>query len=124
MNYFRTRQTDNIVAHLLPTGSFQYGNLGGLTIRGIQWESKYYFNSRMLAEGSLLYQTNEDAIGNSLHMPTPNLGGKAGLSYAERRGWTVGVFDVYTGLIPGYASTPNPKPRYFSKFNRTCVVSK
>ena len=115
INYFRSQQANNIVAiqtGLLPNGlqTFQYRNVNGLLFHGVQWESKWYFRPRLLAEGSALYQTNQDSSGAPVRLPTPAFGAKAGLSFADKQGWTFGLFDVYSGSIPGFATTPNPKP--------------
>jgi len=110
VNYFRSQQRNEIEPVSIGTSLFQYQNIGGLRIAGFQWESKYYFRPRFLAEGSMLYQTNSDASGNHQILPTPGFGAKAGVSYADKQGWTLGLFDVYSGLVPGFASTPNPKP--------------
>ena len=39
---------------------------------------------------------------------TAGFGAKAELIYANREGWTLGLFDVYTGPIPGFTLSANP----------------
>lgn len=109
-NYFHSRQTDSIVQLPLGNDLIQYANVAGILIRGAQWESKWYLHRRWFAEGSALYQVSRDSGGNLAQLPIPTFGAKAGLSYSDKQGWTVGVFDVYSGHIPGYDSTPNPAP--------------
>ena len=99
VNYFRSKQSNNIQPVQLNPYLYQYENTGGLKFHGVQWESKYYFRHHILAEGSLLYQTNSDEAVQRQNLPTPGFGAKAGLSYADRKGWTAGLFDVYSGLI-------------------------
>jgi len=110
INYFRTRQSNDILQNLNSAGVIQYENIGGLLIHGIQWEWKAFVRPHWMAEASLLYQTSRSSDGTVRNLPTPPLGAKAGFSYGDRHGWTVSIFDVYSGLVPGYASTPNPKP--------------
>jgi outer membrane receptor for ferrienterochelin and colicins len=111
INYFRSHQSNSIVQIFEDNGALQYANVGGLLIHGIQWESKWYVQPRILVEGSALYQTQRDSGGRALdNLPTPAFGAKAGLSYADKQGWTIGLFDIYSGHIPGYASTQNPPP--------------
>ncbi len=114
-NYFRSQQSDTIVTVKnggLPNGldTFQYQNAAGLLFHGAQWESKWYLKPRVLLESSALYQTNHDSQGKHTTLPTPGFSAKAGVSFANPRGWTLGVFDVYSGAIPGFATTPNPQP--------------
>jgi outer membrane receptor for ferrienterochelin and colicins len=110
INYFRTRQTNTIEIITIGPNAFQYENEGGILFHGMQWESKWFLRPKWLVQGSALYQTNLASTGQALQLPTPHFGAKGGISYADRQGWTVGLFDVYSGLVPGFASTPNPKP--------------
>lgn len=114
-NYFRSKQTNTIVAvknGVLPDGleTFQYQNVDGLLFHGVQWEAKWYVLPRLLLEASALYQTNRDSRGHRTTLPTPEFGAKAGASFADKHGWTFGVFDVYSESIPGFSKTPNPRP--------------
>jgi outer membrane receptor for ferrienterochelin and colicins len=110
INYFRYKEVNEIEPVAIGPSIFKYQNAGEIRMAGFQWESKYYFRPRFLAEGSVLYQTNVDETGFRQYLPTPGFGAKAGVSYADKQGWTIGLFDVYSGLVPAFASTPNPKP--------------
>lgn len=112
-NYFRSQQSNNIVA--VKTGtlgyaidSFQYQNVSGLLFEGGQWDLKRYATTHLMAEALALYQTNRNAMKLETKMPTAGFGAKAGLSYANRKGWTLGLFDVHTGAIPGFTASANP----------------
>jgi iron complex outermembrane receptor protein len=110
INYFRTHQTDSINEVSTGIETYQFQNEGGILFHGLQWESKWYIRPKWFVEGSALYQMNRSSTGQALQLPTPQFGAKAGVSYADHQGWTIGLFDVHSGLVPGYASTPNPKP--------------
>jgi outer membrane receptor protein involved in Fe transport len=109
-NYFHSQQTDSIVQLPLESGFIQYENVAGILIHGAQWESKWYLHRRWFVEGSALYQVSRNSGGDLTHLPVPAFDAKAGASYSDKQGWTIGVFDVYTGRIPGYTETPNPAP--------------
>jgi outer membrane receptor for ferrienterochelin and colicins len=110
INYFRTLQKGSINEVTTGPETYQFQNEGGILFHGFQWESKWYIRPKWFVEGSALYQTNRSSTGQALQLPTPQFGVKAGVSYADHQGWTIGLFDVHSGLVPGYASTPNPKP--------------
>ncbi|HEY3738319.1 MAG TPA: TonB-dependent receptor [Bryobacteraceae bacterium] len=113
INYFRTEQSHDIQIVNIGLDTYQYQNSGGILFHGYQWETKWYIRPKWLVEGSALYQTNQASSGQSLDLPTPHLSARAGVSYADHHGSTVGLFDVYSGLVAGFASTPNPKPEAY-----------
>jgi outer membrane receptor protein involved in Fe transport len=109
VNYFRSKLTDSIsvdTSHAL----WRYQNLGDVTFHGVELESKYYITKNVFLMGSVLYQTNTDGDGNHDVTLVPNVGGKAGISYASASGLTASVFDGYDGGLPNYGATLNPGP--------------
>ena len=106
VDYFHSKQTDCIVTvGELP---IHYVNLGEVTFNGVELEGKYYFRKDFFAQGSMLYQTNQDGNGVSNVTPIPNLGLKAGVSYESWRGVTAGLFDESDGRVTPYPGTVNP----------------
>ena len=81
---------------------------GEVTFNGVELEGKYYFRKDFFAQGSMLYQTNQDGNGVSNVTPIPNLGLKAGVSYESWRGVTAGLFDESDGRVTPYPGTVNP----------------
>jgi outer membrane receptor for ferrienterochelin and colicins len=106
VDYFHSKQTDSIIS--VSGRPIRYVNLGELTFNGIELEGKYYFRRDFFAEGSMLYQTNTDGNGGTDVTPIPNLGFKAGISYEDRRGLSLSLFEVSDGAIGGYAGSVNP----------------
>jgi len=61
--------------------------------------------------GSIAYQANTDANGNSNITPVPNFGAKGGVSYRSENGLTLSIFDNYQGALNGFRNaTVNPSP--------------
>ena len=79
-----------------------------MLFEGGKWDLKWYVTSHLMAEASAVYQTNRNAMRLETKVPTAGFGAKAELSYANREGWTLGLFDVYTGPIPGFTLSANP----------------
>jgi outer membrane receptor protein involved in Fe transport len=105
-DYFHSEQTDSIVT--VAGKPIQYVNLGQVTFNGGEFEAKYYFQKEFYLQGSILYQTNQNGTGMSNVTPIPNFGFKAGVSYENRRGLTLSLFDVSDGAIGGYQGAVNP----------------
>jgi len=106
VNFFHSRQTDSITIDTT-TAPWHYANLGEATFHGVEVESKYYVTKQVFLLGSVLHQTNESG-GVSNITPIPNNSVKAGASYQGDEGLTIGVFDTYRGVVPGYQLTVNP----------------
>ena len=124
IDYYRSQQTNDIEAVAIGAGPGglninQYQNAGGLLFQGFQAETKWYLTSRLFAVASALYQTNRASNGKAEQLPVPDFSAKAGLSYADAQGWTIGLFDVYSGAAPGFDATPNgePGPRHLLAAN-------
>ena len=110
LTYFRSRQTDSIIVDTSPA-RWRYLNLGEATFQGFELEGKYYLRKSFFLTGSVAYQANEDANGNSNITPVPNFGAKAGFSYRAENGLTLSMFDNYQGELNGFSNlTMNPKP--------------
>ncbi|MGA9040783.1 MAG: TonB-dependent receptor [Terriglobales bacterium] len=105
-DYFHSQQTNSIVT--VGHAPIHYENLGGVTFNGVEFEGKYYFRRDFFAQGSFLYQTNQDQNGVSNVTPIPNFGFKTGMSYESSRGLIVGLFDVSDGNPKPYAFNVNP----------------
>jgi outer membrane receptor protein involved in Fe transport len=105
VDYFHSKQTDSIVT--VAGTPARYENLGEVTFDGVELEMKYYLQKDFFFQGSMLYQTNANGNGKNNVTPIPNLGFKAGVSYAGRRGLTISLFEVSDGAIPGYNGSVN-----------------
>lgn len=114
-DYFHSKQTDSIVT--VAGVPIHYMNLGELTFNGGELEGKYYFGKEFFVQGSMLYQTNQNGSGMTNVTPIPNFGFKAGVSYENRRGLTLSLFDVSDGAISGYQNAVNPKQGSHSVLN-------
>jgi outer membrane receptor protein involved in Fe transport len=88
----------------------EYINLGQVTFDGAELEGKYYFHKNFFVMGSALYQRNEDGEGNKNVTPIPNYSAKGGISYEATNGFSLGMFDVYSGPLHGYSGALNPLP--------------
>ncbi|HEY0945292.1 MAG TPA: TonB-dependent receptor [Opitutaceae bacterium] len=101
------------------TGVPTYQNASGkITIQGVELEGKYYVSDTVFLTASLLRQDAEDDAGNPHVTPVAEWTGKAGVSYANTKGVTVGVFDVYRGAMGTTFRTQfNPSPRSYHKIN-------
>jgi len=106
VDYFHSKQTDCIVT--VGNAPIRYVNLGEVTFNGVELEGKYYLRKDFFAQGSMLYQTNQNGNGVSNVTPIPNLGFKAGVSYESRRGLMAGLFDESDGRVTPYPGTVNP----------------
>ena len=106
-DYFHSVQTDAITAVTQKTFA-QYVNIGRLTFDGGEMEGKYYFAKNFFGQGSMLYQTNINSTGQMNVTPLPNLSFKAGVSYENRRGLTLGLFNLSDGPINPYPGSVNP----------------
>ena len=108
-NYFHSHLTDRIMEYTSPL-RWKYMNLGDATFQGVELEGKWYLRKHFLLLGSFLYQTSQDANGNSNVSPIPNFGAKAGISYQAENGLTTSLFDSYQGNVdPRYAGVLNPR---------------
>jgi outer membrane receptor for ferrienterochelin and colicins len=108
VNYFRSRQTDSISVNN-SQALWRYQNLGDVTFHGVELESKYYLKKDFFLMGSVMYQRNEDGLGNQNVTTVPNFGAKAGVSYSAANGLTASLFDGYDGGLT-YGATLNPGP--------------
>jgi outer membrane receptor protein involved in Fe transport len=108
VNYFRSKLTDSISADFSQARG-KYQNLGAVTFHGVELESKYYLTKEFFLMGSVLYQANEDGVGNQNVTMIPNFGFKAGISYAAANGLTASLFDGYDGGLT-FGPTLNPGP--------------
>jgi outer membrane receptor protein involved in Fe transport len=115
VDYFHSRQTDSIVT--VGNAPIHYINLGDLTFNGVELEGKHYFRKDFFTQGSLLYQTNQNANGINNVTPIPNWGFKTGLSYENDRGLVLGLFDVSDGRITPYPGTVNPVQGWHNNLN-------
>ena len=106
VNFFHSRQTDSITIDTTTT-PWHYANLGEATFHGVEFEGKYYVTKQVFVLGSILHQTNESGGVENI-TPIPNNSVKAGASYQGDEGLTIGVFDTYRGIVPGYQFTVNP----------------
>ncbi|HET9833441.1 MAG TPA: TonB-dependent receptor, partial [Vicinamibacterales bacterium] len=106
VNFFHSRQTDSITIDTTTT-PWHYANLGEATFHGVEFEGKYYVTKQVFVLGSILHQANESAGVQNI-TPVPNNAVKAGVSYQGDEGLTIGVFDSYRGIVPGYQLTVNP----------------
>jgi outer membrane receptor protein involved in Fe transport len=106
-DYFHSVQTNAITAVTQQTYA-QYVNIGRLTFDGGEMEGKYYFAKNFFGQGSMLYQTNISNTGQTNVTPLPNLSFKAGVSYENRRGLTLGLFNLSDGPINAFPGTVNP----------------
>jgi outer membrane receptor protein involved in Fe transport len=104
-DYFHSKLTNSIVT--VAGTPARYMNLGQITFNGGEVEGKYYFQKDFFLQASMLYQTNSDSAGKTNIPPIPNFGFKAGLSYQNRRGLTVSLFDTSDGAISGYDGAAN-----------------
>jgi outer membrane cobalamin receptor len=78
VNYFRTRQSNDIVQQLGDDGVIRYQNAGGLLLHGVQWEWKSYLRPHWLIEASALYQSSRSTDGTWPFIPTePTWGARA-----------------------------------------------
>ncbi len=110
LTYFHSRQTDSIVVDTVPV-RWRYLNLGQATFQGFDLEGKYYLKKNYFLLGSVAYQANTDANGNSNITPVPNFGAKGGVSYRAENGLTLSIFDNYQGALNGFRNaTVNPSP--------------
>ncbi|MGD1070961.1 MAG: TonB-dependent receptor, partial [Bryobacteraceae bacterium] len=112
VDYFHSKQSNLItdipsIPDIVP---FHYVNVGEIAFHGAELEGKYYFGKDFFVQGSFLYQTNEDGNGNANVSPVPDFGFKAGMSYENRRGLTLSLFDVSGGPINGAAYTQDIDP--------------
>ena len=114
-DYFHSQQTNSIVT--VGHAPIHYENLGGVTFNGFEAEGKYYFRRDFFAQGSLLYQANQDQNGVSNVTPIPNWGFKTGISYASSRGLVFGIFDASDGKPKPYAFTVNPLTGWHNSLN-------
>jgi outer membrane receptor protein involved in Fe transport len=103
---FRSEQTDSITS--VSGKPIRYVNLGDLLFHGIELEGKYYFQKDFFIQGSMLYQTNVNATGQINVTPIPNLGFKLGVSYADRHGLSLSLFEISDEGITGYNGAVNP----------------
>ena len=106
VNFFHSRQTDSITIDTTTT-PWHYANLGEATFHGVEFEGKYDVTKQVFLLGSILHQSNESGgVANITSIPNNSV--KAGASYQGDEGLTVGVFDTYRGIAPGYQFTVNP----------------
>jgi outer membrane receptor for ferrienterochelin and colicin len=119
INYFYSRQTNDIVLKLInSTGGELYSNLGKATFQGGELEVKYYLHRDIFLDGAGSYQGNHDGSGNQNITPVPNLAAKAGVSYQSKvNGITASFFDVHQGPFSGYSQATNPKPTAYDLLN-------
>ncbi len=110
-NFFDSRQTDIIVVDVSGARG-QYSNLGAVSGRGVEFEGKYYLGDNLFVHGSLLYNTR----GN-VPIPTPYWTVSGGASYQARKAFTLSVFDVYHGAVPGFQARLNPAPAAYHLIN-------
>ena len=105
-DYFHNHQIHSIIT--VGEAPIYYENLGGAVFDGVVAEGKYYFRKDFFTQGSFLYQTNHDHTGASNITPIPNYGFKTGMSYENRGGLVLGLFDVSDGKVTPYAYNVNP----------------
>ncbi len=95
-----------------------YWNGAEVDFTGVELETKYYITKEWYVNGSMLYQTNENAEGNENVTPIANLGIKTGLSYKSDNGITASVFNIYQGgLNERYDTQLNPSPGSYNMLN-------
>jgi outer membrane receptor protein involved in Fe transport len=105
-NYFHDHQIHSIISS--GEAPIHYDNLGGVVFDGVVAEGKYYFRRDFFTQGSFLFQTNHDQTGASNVTPIPNFGFKVGMSYENRRGILLSLFDTSDGNPKAYAFNVNP----------------
>ncbi len=111
---FQNRDTTEVPAPM-------YSNGAEVKFMGVELEGKYYINREFYITGSMLYQTNEDKDGNENVTPLANLGFKAGISYASDNGLTIGIFNIYQGVLDEkYESLLNVSPGAYNLLNVHC----
>jgi outer membrane receptor protein involved in Fe transport len=108
VDYFESRQTDLIIQNgaVFPARYYNYPE--PIHFQGGEAEGKYYLKRDWFLTGSVLYQVNDSGPGAKNLSPSPNLVGKAGVSYLSANGCTLSVFDAYQGQIAGFLSPLNP----------------
>jgi outer membrane receptor protein involved in Fe transport len=95
-----------------------YDNIGEVTIKGVEFETKYYFNKNLFLIASILYQTSENEKGEKNVTPIANFGPKAGISYKWDKGIGISIFDIYQGkLDEKYKTSLNPSPGSYNILN-------
>lgn len=110
VNYFSSKQSNIIVIDFKPQ-SVRYENLGEMEFKGVEFEGKYYVTRSLFITGSALYQTNKDKYGNKNVTPLANHSGKAGVSYMSDNGFTIGIFNIYQGLLDDYYTSSKLTPK-------------
>jgi outer membrane receptor for ferrienterochelin and colicins len=87
-----------------------YLNLGELTIKGFEIESKFYVNDKIFISASFLQQHNEDKEGHKNISFLPYNQAKIGVSYKWPKGITASLFHVYRSKLKDVYDDPfNPK---------------
>ncbi len=111
VDYFQSKETDIIRSDFSKGLPGIYVNQGTVDIHGFEFEGKYYVNTSLYLNGSLLYQENKDETGEYNVTPVANLGTKAGISYASEKGVIISLFDIYQGNLNNrFRNTINPQP--------------
>lgn len=93
VTYFHSIQSNLIVR----SGGtpLQIINAGGIHYNGIELEGQHQFSHDWQFTGNLSYQTNENDDGERGVTYAPDLMLKAGVAYASRQGYALGIFDSY-----------------------------
>lgn len=112
VNFFDSRQNGTILGVLQGAGRPQFGNVGYLRARGVELEFKRYFGERVFLHGSLLFNTQ-----SGVQIPTPEWVASSGLSYQNKRSFTLSLSDVYRTEPPGWTAGLNPAPSPFHMVN-------
>ncbi len=94
LTFFQNDQEDLIIRDRSgPITQFQ--NRDELTIRGIEFESKYAFSQGWFFSGGITYQENHDGNGLDDFTLNPDLEAKLGIYYNSTK-FSFGIFDSFT----------------------------
>jgi outer membrane receptor for ferrienterochelin and colicins len=108
ITFFNIKQND-IIARSLPSDSLyvnasgnktatpMFINDGTLTINGVEIEGKYTISDKLYSNLGISYYDNEDANGNKNYQGTPQFTAKVGLSFNNRNGIAIGLFNTFAG---------------------------
>lgn len=94
LTYYKTHQTDTIVAIPDPLGVRQV-NRGTIDYQGIELEAKASITQHLDLTGSISKQFNKDNTGNTDIGRVPEIMVKTGMVYTWEKGYTLGLFNSY-----------------------------
>lgn len=96
LTYYRSKQEDTIRQAPSPTnpGFFSFQNVDEIDYEGVEFEGKLALGKGWELLGAASYQTNERANVKNVKL-VPNWMLKAGISYDNRKGLRLGLFNSY-----------------------------